>query len=321
MSFFKKTLFWVIVLIALAGGFFFFDERQETIKQAKEAELKLLAITVAEVSEFWIKRPADQFELRIQRGPEGWQMLQPLPAPGDAKAIEKFLTHIITARKDAVLFTQAEPAKLQELGFGPQDIELGIKASGAETVVVLGEKGPTHNVSYLMFKGRPEVYRVHSDLKKEAGKDAYALRDKTILDFDPVKMRRLEILKRDAPKVVVEQDRGRWNMLEPVPGQASMTKVLELLYAVRNGTVKAFADENPGDLAPFGLANPRLQIVVQQEGQSLPYILTIGDKDRAQRAYFARTNRAKKIIDLEEDLVHSLLLGMEQLAEAPAPAK
>ncbi len=315
MSLFKKTLFWVIVLIGLAGGFFLFDQRQETVKEAREAELKLLPIAVKDIQEFWISRPAEKFELRAQRSPEGWQLTQPLNAPGDAKAIEKLLHNVVTARKDAILFTTADPAKLAELGFGERDVEMGIKTAGAETVMVLGEKGPTHNIAYLMFKGRPEVFRVHSDLKKETGKDAYALRDKTILDFDPVKMRRVEIAKRGEPRVVVEQDRARWNLVEPTPGRASMAKTLELLYAVRNSEIKAFVNEQASDLAPYGLANPLLQISVLQEGQTMPHILTIGDKDRAQRAYFARTNRVKKIIDVEEELVNTLLLGMNRLGE------
>jgi hypothetical protein len=318
VSFFKKTLFWFIVLIALAGSFFFFDDKQENIKQAKEADLKLLPFAVKEVSEFWIGPIEDRPSLKVVRLPEGWQLTQPLVAKGDDKVIEKFLGNVLGARKDAVLFSQAEPAKLAELGFGDQVLEMGLTAAGTETVIVFGEKGPTNNVAYVMFKGRPEIYRVHSDLKKEASKEVHALRDKTILDFDPVKMRRLEIARRGMPRVVVEQEQGRWDMIEPMQGRASMTKVLELLYAVRKGEIKVFVDENPGELAPYGLASPQLQVSVFQEQKSLPYILTIGDKDRANRGYFARSNQVKKVFDLEEDLVNTILLSMDQLAETEA---
>lgn len=318
MSFFKKTLFWFIVLIALAGSFFFFDEKQETIKQEKEADLRLLPFSVKEVSGFWIGKIADQPQIKVARTQDGWQLVQPLNAKGDDKVIEKFLNNVVTARKDAVLFAQADPAKLAELGFGENAAEMGLTAGGAETVIVLGEKGPTHNVAYVMFKGRPEVYRVHSDLKKEVSKGVYALRDKTILDFDPVKMRRLEIAKRGVPRVVVEQDKGKWNMIEPVQGRAAMAKVLELLYAVRNSEIKAFIDENPTSLSPYGLSSPLLQVSVYQEQKDLPYILTVGDKDRARRGYFARNNLVKKVFDVEEDLVNTVLLNMDQLSESDA---
>ncbi len=193
---------------------------------------------------------------------------------------------------------------------------MGLKSATGETVIIFGERGPTNNVAYAMFKGRPEVYRVHSDLKKEVSKDAYDLRDKTILDFDPVKMRRLEIVKKGMSRVIVEQNQQKWNLLEPAQGRASQAKVLEYLYAIKNGEIKAFADENPTDLAPYGLSSPMLQLTIYQEQKEMPYILTIGDKDRAKRAYFARVNQVKKVFDVEEDMVNTLILNMDKLLEA-----
>lgn len=315
MNFTKKTLFWFIVLIALSGVFFLFDKEQEEVKQVKEANLKLLPFAVKDISEFWIGNLKDNSRVSVTREKEGWQLTQPLSAKGDTKAIEKLLTNIVTARKDAVLFDRIEPTKLVELGLAAPEVEMGLKTGAGETVIVFGEKGPTLNIAYIMFKGRPEVYRVHSDLKKEASKDAYALRDKTIFDFDPVKMRRLEIVKKDGHRVVVEQDQGKWNLLEPAREMASMAKVLELLYVIKNGEIKAFADENPTDLAPYGLSSPTLQLTVYQEQKETPYILTFGDKDRAKRAYFARTNQQKKVVDVEEDMVNTILLSMDKLSE------
>ena len=321
MNFTKKTLFWVIILIALSGVFFLFDKKQEEVKQVKEANLKLLPFTVQDVSEFWIANLKDNSRVSAARSKEGWQVTQPLSAKGDTKAIEKFLKNVVTSRKDAVLFDKVEPAKMAELGLASPELEMGMKAGGMETVIVFGEKGPTHNISYVMFKGRPEIYRVHSDLRSEASMDAYVLRDKTILDFDPVKMRRLEIVRKDGHRVVVEQNLGRWNLLEPVQARASMAKVLELLYFVKNGEIKAFADENPGDLTPYGLNSPLLQMTIFQEQKEQPYILAFGDKDRAKRAYFARTSQQKKVLDLEEDLFNNIMLSMDKLVENEAAGK
>lgn len=321
MNFTRKTLFWVIVLIALGGVFFLFDREQEEVKQVQEANLKLLPFAVKDVGEFRITNLKDNSTISVARVADGWKLTRPLSAKGDAKAIEKFLTNIVSARKDAVLFDKIEPAKLAELGLATPELEMGLKAGGEETVIVFGEKGPTHNIAYVMFKGKPEVYRVHSDLKNEAGKDAYALRDKTILDFDPVKMRRLEIATKDGRRVVVEQNQGRWNLLEPTRERASMAKVLELLYVIKNAEIKAFADETPTDLARYGLPSPMLQLTVHLEQKETPSILAIGDKDRAKRAYFASTNQQKTIFDVEEDLVNTVMLSMDKLAEGSSTGK
>jgi hypothetical protein len=320
VNFSKKTLFWIIVLITLSGTFYFFDKKEEENKQLIEASFRLLPFNAADVTEFWINDTSINRPIVVARGPDGWGLEQPLSAKGDDKAIEAFLTNVVTARNDAMLFTQAELLKLGELGLEAPELEMGLKAGGEETVILFGGKGPTLNVSYIMFKGKPEVYRVHSDLKKEASKDVYALRDKTIFDFDPVKLRRLEIVQQGMDRVVIEQHKGRWNMLEPTVGQASMEKVLESLYAIKDGQIKAFIDEQPSDLAPYGLSSPMLQLTIYQEEKESPYILTIGGKDRAKRGYFARTNQMRKVFDVEEDLVNTILLNMDKLLELDAGA-
>jgi len=318
VNFTKKTLFWFIVLITLSGVFFFYDKKEEEVKQLKEEQLKLLPTAVKEVSEFWINYIKEDRQIKVVRENDVWQLVQPINVKGDAKAIEKLLTNVITARKDAVLFEKVEQPKLEELGLGDPEVEMGLKYANQEIVIVFGERGPTNNVAYAMFKGRPEVYRVHSDLKKEVSQGTYDLRDKVILDFDPPKMRRLEIVKRGMPRVVIEQNESKWNMLEPTAEMASMAKVLELLYVIKNGEIKAFDNESPTDLAPYGLSSPMLQLTIYQERIEKPFILMIGNKDRAKRAYFAKVNQMEKVFDVEEDLVNTILLSMNKLAEENA---
>lgn len=318
MNFTKKTLFWFIVLIMLGGVFFFYDQKEEEVKQLKEEQLKLLPTAVNEVSEFWINYIKENRQIKVVREDDAWQLVQPISVNGDVEAIEKLLTNVITARKDAVLFDKVEQPKLEELGLDDPEVEMGLKYANQETVIVFGERGPTNNMAYAMFKGRPEIYRVHSDLKKEVSLDAYALRDKVILDFNPPKMRRFEIVKKDTLRVVIEQNESKWNMLEPTAEIASMAKVLELLYVVKNGKIKAFADESPTDLAKYGLSSPMLQLNIYQENKEKPFVLMIGNKDRANRAYFAKVNQMEKVFDVEEDLVNSILLSMNSLAEESA---
>jgi hypothetical protein len=315
VNFTKKTLFWVIVLIGLAGAFHFVDEKDEANQRVIEASFRLLPFTVDGLSEFWINNLRDKSQIKVVHNQDEWQLVQPLYSKGDKKAIEDFLKIIVTARKDAVLFDQPTPEKLKELGLENPAIEMGLKSGDKEIIIVFGEKGPTLNISYAMFKGQPEVYRVHSDLKVEASAEVYAFRDKTILDFDPMKLKRLEIVRAGEPTTVVENDNGKWNMLEPVRARASMEKVLETLFTVKNGEVKAFIEEKPSDHSAYGLTTPKLQLTIYQQDKQQPFILTIGKKDRARRGYFAITNQAENVFDVEESLVKTILLNMDKLQE------
>jgi len=315
VNFTRKTLFWVIVLIGLAGSFYFVDEKDAANKRVIEASFRLLPFTVDSLSEFWINNIKEGRQIKVVHNQDEWQLVQPLYAKGDKKAIEDFLKIIVTARKDAVLFDQPTPEKLKELGLENPAIEMGLKSADEEIVLVFGEKGPTLNISYAMFKGQPEVYRVHSDLKVEASADVYAFRDKTILDFDPMKMKRLEIERKGEPVTVIENDNGKWNMLKPVRGKASMEKVLESLFTIKNGEIKAFVEEKPSDLSIYDLDSPRLKLTIYEQKKQQPYILTIGEKDRARRGYFARSSQAEKVFDVEESVVKTILLNMDKLLE------
>ena len=318
MTFGRKTVFWLIALSMLCGAFYLFEQKAQNNRRAGIASLRLFSITVDDIAEFWIRHNMKGLELRAIRGREGWRLVVPINVKGDQEAIEKLLRNVTTARKDAVLFAQAEPAKLTELGLAAPELEMGFKAEGEEIVIAFGASGPTHNVAYAMIRGNPKVFRIHADVREEARKDVYALRDKTVLDIEPLKMIRFEIKRKGTDRVVIEHDKGTWKMLEPRKGPARMEKVVESLYDIGNAQVKTFTDDKAPDLAPYGPNSPMLTLTIFQEGSKAPYILSIGDKDRTNRGYFAWTNQVKNVFVVEEDMVNAILLNMGKWSEMEA---
>ncbi len=315
MNFSKKTLFWVMVLVLLCGAYYFSEQQAERNRLTETARLRLFSIDLEAVDEFWINNNKTNLELRAVRGQEGWRLIQPLSAKADVEAIGKLLKNVIGAKKDSVLFAKAEPEKLKELGLDAPEIEMGFRVGGQETVILFGASGPTHNVAYAMLKGSPQVLRIHADVREEARKDVHALRDKTVLDFDPLKMRRFEVEQKGADRVVIEHDRGKWNMLEPTQTRASMEKVVQSLFEIKNAQIKVFSNDNPTDLAPYGLVSPKLKLTLFQEEREAPYQLTIGGKDRQNRGYYAVTNQAENVFAVEEEMVEAIILNMDKWAE------
>jgi len=312
----RKTIFWVLVLITLGGMFHFFEQEVGETRDAKEANLRLLPFSLDDITEFWVANNTENLRIHVVRESDGWRLIHPLRAKGDDGAINKMLENIVESRKDAVLFSQPEPAKLHELGLDAPGIEVGFKVADSETIVSFGDSGPTHNVAYAMLKGDPKVYRIHADIREEAKRDVYALRDKTVLDIDPVKMRRFEVQRAGAHPITIEHDKGRWLMLEPTAGPADMGNVLESLYAIKNGQVKGFVDEEPSGLAAYGLLSPSLVIAILEEEMETPRVLSIGDKDRIRRGYFAMTNQAENVFVVEEELVNAILSNADKWSEA-----
>jgi hypothetical protein len=112
----KKTVFWIIALVALAGGFFLIDEQVEEVNKATEASLRLFPFGPHDIQTFWIESRTDGLRARLVKEDEAWWLIKPIRAKADGPFIEKLLSNIVKARKDAVLFENPQPAKLEELG-------------------------------------------------------------------------------------------------------------------------------------------------------------------------------------------------------------
>ena len=307
MKHFKKTVFWFIALIVIGGVFFLADDRTEEAQRVEEANLKLVSFNIEDINEFWITAVDEGTRARAVKDEDGWWLADPLKTKGDDKAIGDMLKNIIESRKDGILFENPDDSKLKELGLDAPKLEIAFKTESSVVTILFGDKGPTLNVTYAMFKGDPRVYRIHSDVQTEADTTVYALRDKSIFDIDPLKLDRLEIHRWGKDTVVIVNDRGRWDMIEPDLARASQIKVLETLYDTKDTPVKAFIDEDPTDLAPYGLEIPIITLTVTMKGDDEPHILNIGSKDRVNRGYFAKNKKMKNVVTLEENVVKKLL--------------
>ncbi len=311
----RKTVFWVITLVALSGGFYLIDEKVEDVNRANEAGLRLFPFEPQDILAFWIKSPEEGLRAKLVRENDAWWLKKPMRAKADELSINKFLTNVVKARKDAVLFENPTPDKLVELGLATADLEMGIETSTGITVIQFGHKGPTHNIAYARFQDDPRVYRIHSDVKNEADKSIYDLRDKTILEFDPLKLSRLKIERKNSDSIVIVHDKGRWNIIKPQGTRANMAKVLETLYKIRNSQIKAFISEKPDDLKRYGLETPGIKITILEQEKKKVLRLLVGTKDRTRRGYFAKTNKSEAVFLIEEALVNSLLIDANEWKE------
>ncbi len=303
----RKTLFWIITLLLVAGGFYFYDQRATEQNLQVEESLKMFPFTVEEVDEFLIVSAQAGQVAKVHRENGEWWLNEPIVAKGDAAKIDSVLTNVVLARKDRTLFEEVDANKLRELGLESPELEMAFTVSGKEHRILFGGVGPTHNIAYAMLSDDPKVYRIHSDIKAEANKEVYDLRDKSLLSFDPVKLKRFEMTRRDQPRVVVEHDNGRWNLIEPARANASMENVLEGLYMIKETEIQAFLGEVPENREVNGLASPRIHLTIYDEQREDPYVLIVGDKDRVRRGYFALTNRSEEMLVVTEDLVNYLL--------------
>ncbi|MBI5587062.1 MAG: DUF4340 domain-containing protein [Deltaproteobacteria bacterium] len=315
MRLFKKTVFWVLILAALGGFFYLIDKKSEEKKVVAEAQKRLFAFESKEVVGFTIKKKG--FEpVSVKREGDIWLVTSPVNAPGDNKEVGKYLEKIASARLDGVLFEKAPQGKLEEMGLSDPSLSVElIPARGESKTILFGDTGPTHNISFAAIKNDPRIFRINTDIKTDADKEAYDMRDKTILSFEPTKVKNLDIRWTDGNRVVVNQtSEGKWNTLGLPDGKTDFLRLMEMLVKFKKSGIKAFIDENPKDLNPYGLKAPRVRILFVDE-KGVKHSIFIGGRDKERRGYYAVNGEAKNVFLLEEDVVDSIPRSVGDLEE------
>lgn len=321
MRFFKKTVFWFIILAVIGGLFYLVDRQVEEKKVVEETKKKLFAFEPKDVIELQLHGAKDNILLR-KIGNE-WVLEKPLNVAADKDATQKLLDAVINAKLDTTLFETKSEEKLKEMGIdGPDSLTVVFKtSSGLEKTVVFGDRNPTMNLGFAVLKDDPRIFRLTADIKAEADKTVYDLRDKTVVYFEPLKIKGFEIQWVDKESLTIDHPaEGKWHIIKPREVVASAIKVTEILYKLRDSKIKTFVDESPKDLAVYGLLKPRLRIhITDEKGKKIA--LLIGGKDRKQRGIFAKRGDAQNVFSLEEDFIIDMPKTVAELEETEIDKK
>ncbi len=312
---FKKTVFWVLILAVLGGLFYLIDRKSEEKKAETEIQKRLFAFSPSDIMGFTITKKGAQ-PVSVKREGDVWLVTSPVNAPGDAKVIEEYLDKLVTAKLDGVLFEKAPEEKFKEMGLSDPDLSVElIPASGEPRTIVFGDTGPTHNISFAAIKNEPRIVRIITDIKTDADKLSYDMRDKTILAFEPTRIKKLDVKWTDGNRVVVEQtSEGKWNTLGLPDGRTDFLRLMEMLVKFKKTGIKAFIDEDPSDLSLYGLKTPRVRLLFVDE-KGVKHSTYIGGRDKERRGYYAVNGEAKNVFLLEEDIVDSIPRSIVDLEE------
>lgn len=317
MRFFRKTLFWFIALAVLGGAFYFIDKQAEEKKVVEEIKKKLFAFEPNDIVEFQIVKGMENILLR--REGNDWFLENPLRAAADKETVQKLLDAIINAKSETTLFETQSEEKLKELGIsGKDNLSVTFKIpSGLIKTIVFGDRNPTMNLGFAILKDDPRIFRLTADIRAEADKTVYDLRDKAAFYFEPLKIKGFELKWLDGKMLAVEHPaEGKWHIARPKNAVASAIKVTELLYKIKGAKIKAFVDESPKDLTSYGLSRPTVTLkiaVIGENGKQTE--LLIGEKDKRQRGVFAKRSDAPNVFSLEEDFIIGIPKSVEELEE------
>jgi hypothetical protein len=175
------------------------------------------------------------------------------------------------------------PSDLAQYGLEPPRATAeGLFSDGSTLGLLLGDPTPTKDGYYLQVRGDPKVYTVWSVVGEHLHWRLADLRDRTI--SPSIRAEEVTSLVIRRPRGVIEIAEkspaeaksslygfGRYRLVRPygTPRSADGEKLQELLAAVLAVDIADFVDDNPKDLAAYGLARPWAEVVVRDRQSTL----------------------------------------------------
>jgi len=256
----KKNLVLLIILVGI-GFFYFWDtERIEKREAAEEAAQKLLVHEKDNIGQIRVERETET--IAAKKEGENWVLTSPLDTDGDKTAWDSMARTLGNADKQRTI--KSASAELANYGLSEPELKVTVAdLDGASPETILfGKKTPTGSQTYItLSSATDEVYTVYNSVKTTADKSLFDLRDKTVLAMEPDEVQRVDVTVGDSHFQMTRTGEREWQISEPMQARADRSKIRSFVTKIKNGKIKEFIDEEPDDLAQYGLVEPATRLV------------------------------------------------------------
>lgn len=247
-----------------------------TNPEASLLDRHILSAPVDRIVQLAIRKGDQQIALqrRIIEPVQSWSIYQPISTWADPKKLDDLLAAFAGLKVEEVIRdqtkTEAIPEKLPDGAAVIQVMVYGF--STPLTVYLTSVPEPTNAANptglpliEARLSDRPWVYRCRSRFLEELPATAPDLRNRTLARIPMTYLDRIYVHSQIDPRVDLQSQRVaeglRWdvklnNKLIP----ANLAEVGSLVDQVNEAIILDFATDEPGDLAPYGLAQPERKI-------------------------------------------------------------
>src|SRR5439155_1375686 len=230
-------------------------------------------------------------ELELRKDDQGWRLVRPAEAPADDTVVKGLLSTLTDAEVQKTLGEL--PPNLADFGLDKPTVtvKLTLKDGSQPPPLVVGKNTAIGGKAYVRKDDEPKLYLTTSalgyGLNKQAkdvrdkailafkDEDASRFRDKTVLGFDPTRVGKLTLERKDGGAVRFARADGKWSLEsgegKKAPKDSAIATLLDDLRDLRGADIAA---EPAKDLAAWGLDHPDLRITLtDKEGQPIGTVL------------------------------------------------
>jgi hypothetical protein len=130
---------------------------------------------------------------------------------------------------------------------------------------------------------------------KRPGPAEQAEQKQKVFSVDAEKIEEVQVKAASGERTVLKKSNGRWNIVDPVAAKADEGEASGLVTSLASLEIQRVIDENPRDIAQYGLASPRVEIGFKRAGQADAARLFIGEKTATGGELYAKLPSEKRV--------------------------
>jgi hypothetical protein len=273
-----STIALIAVLAGLGAYIYFVDSKRpaSTTVEGEPAREKFFTVEADKINEIRLTVKGQSVLLRKEES--GWKMLEPTAVDADPPEVLGMAQAISSI--ESVREVVENPSDLAQFGLAEPPIHVEFKAEGGVSgSFKLGNKNPQQSEVYAMKGGDNTVVLVSSFQESSFNKEPFALRDKRILKFDREKADSLA-LARGANTMQLTRTGSEWKVVKPVEARTDYSTIEGFLTRLSSANMSRLVEENPKDLARYGLDKPVMTVTIGAE--SAKTVLEVGKTENDQ---------------------------------------
>jgi hypothetical protein len=131
----------------------------------------------------------------------------------------------------------------------------------------------------------------------EGGSDAKK-QEKVFDGLDASKIDEVTVTTAAGDATTLKKENGAWQIVKPLAAKADEGEASSMTSALASAEVTRVIDENPTNLAEYGLANPRIEIDFKAAGDKDSRKLLVGEKTPTGGGLYAKRNGEKRVFSI-----------------------
>jgi hypothetical protein len=254
----RRLIPYVVVFLVLAGAYVALQWRQGQQEVQEKATKQVFKVMEKEVGLLTLIR--DGKTVRLVKQEHDWHLAAPLATRADQASVDAMLVTLAHLQKERDLGAQKD---LKPFGLDHPRLVVEFTVQGKPQRLALGSQVPGGRDYYALKDQEPNLLLISATSKDSLDRDLAALRDKTLLTFNPGEVKAVKI-KAGRLRVDLEKTGPRvWRWTGREDFKVRPDRVDSLLRQLHAARVKEFPEQLPKNYRSLGLApRPRLEVTL-----------------------------------------------------------